>query len=427
MVPLFWVSVGLVFYVYIGYAALLSLCARLAARLRARSDRREADHKRSRDGSVERLDETLPGLSIVIAARNEGFRLAARLNNLLSIDYPASKRQIIVVLDGSTDNSTDVLERYLDTVDVVAVPAGGKATALNAGVSIACNDILVFADARQQFATDALRELVSPFRDESIGGVTGELLLDAEAMLFANRRKKEDRRAGPRNVPDRRQGRASSISDGVGLYWRYEKALRRMESAVGSTLGATGAIYAIRRSLWRDLPPDTILDDVLVPMRVVMSGSRVVFNDRAVAFDRAAPDAEAELRRKVRTLSGNYQLLRLEPRLLSPSTNPVWLQFVSHKLGRLVVPYALLTMFASSLALSQRPFYLWMLSGQVGFYLLAACGAYLETKERAGSAHRPPRGVSACPSEREGVRSKEREGLAQPTDSRPASARARVA
>jgi cellulose synthase/poly-beta-1,6-N-acetylglucosamine synthase-like glycosyltransferase len=413
MVLLFWMSVGLVFYVYIGYPAVLVVCTRVAALLRERFDRGGRDHQRSRDSSVERSDQMLPGISIVIAARNEGFRLAARLNNLLATDYPAPKRQIIVALDGSTDNSTDVLERYFDTVDVIAVPAGGKASALNAGVSIACHEILVFADARQQFAKDALRELVSPFRDENIGGVTGELLLDAEAMLFANRRRKHDRRAGPRTVPDRREARESSISDGVGLYWRYEKALRRMESAVGSTLGATGAIYAIRKSLWRDLPADTILDDVLVPMRVVLSGSRVVFNDRALAFDRATPDAEAELRRKVRTLGGNYQLLRLEPRLLSPWTNPVWVQFLSHKLGRLAVPYALTAMFASSLALSARPLYLWSLTAQVGFYLLAGCGAYLETKEAKARA------AAADGSERK--TSVERK------DSPPARARVRVA
>src|SRR5581483_6052911 len=125
--------------------------------------------------------------------------------------------------------------------------------------------------------------------------------------------------------------------EGVGIYWRYEKELRRMESAMASTLGATGAIYAIRRSLWQPLPAQTILDDVLTPMRVVLQGLRVVFNERAHAFDRAAADADAEARRKVRTLAGNYQILALEPRLLVPIVNRVWLQYLSHKLGRLAV------------------------------------------------------------------------------------------
>src|SRR5205085_4879135 len=115
--------------------------------------------------------------------------------------------------------------------------------------------------------------------------------------------------------------------------------MRRLESRIWSTLGATGAIYAVRRALYRPLPADTILDDVLTPMRVALAGYRVVFTDRARAYDRAAVDADAEARRKVRTLAGNYQILALEPRLLVPAVNPVWLQYVSHKVGRLLVPY----------------------------------------------------------------------------------------
>src|SRR5262249_21769972 len=139
--------------------------------------------------------------------------------------------------------------------------------------------------------------------------------------------------AADRRRAERRRTIQSTIADGVGLYWRYEKAIRRAESAVGSTLGATGAIYAMRRALWTPLPLDTILDDVLAPMRAVLAGYRVVFNDRARAFDRTAPDADAEARRKIRTLAGNYQILRLEPRLLLPWRNPVWFQYVSHKIG----------------------------------------------------------------------------------------------
>jgi biofilm PGA synthesis N-glycosyltransferase PgaC len=228
------------------------------------------------------------------------------------------------------------------------------------------------------FARDALKQLTDPFADPAIGGVTGELVLDVESKPFANRRNAAERRSTARKPVDRRQRVPSTIDDGVGLYWRYEKALRRREGIVGSTLGATGAIYAIRRALWQPLPAATILDDVLAPMRVVLAGFRVVFNERALAFDRAALDAEAELRRKVRTLAGNFQILRLEPRLLLPWRNPVWLQYVSHKLGRLMVPYALLTIFATSIVLSGTRFYLIALVIQVAFYLLAGYGAFLE-------------------------------------------------
>ena len=200
------------------------------------------------------------------------------------------------------------------------MPAGGKPLALNAGVEAATGDILVFADARQQFCPDALVELAANFDDRRVGGVTGELMLDCE---------------GTESIE-------STIGDGIGLYWKYEKWLRRKESAVWSTLGATGAIYALRRRLWTPLPADALLDDVLAPMRAVMAGYRVVFEERARAFDRTSPDAAAEARRKTRTLAGNYQILAQEPRLLVPILNPVWLQYVSHKIGRLLVPWCLL-------------------------------------------------------------------------------------
>ena len=381
MVVVFWCSVAVVVYVYLGYPVLLSLGLRVRAgrsRTSARLDERSTG-------------ETVPGVSIVIAARNEAARLGPRIENLLSLDYPADRRQIIVVSDGSTDATPDVLGGYAGVVDAVTVPAGGKALALNAGVARATFDLLVFADARQAFASDALRELVAPFDNPSVGAVTGELLLDAESPCrrlgrerrAAGHRPEARTQAGDGRIAERRVTARSTIADGVGLYWRYEKQLRRMESAVDSTLDATGAIYAMRRSLFTPLPADTVLDDVLTPMRVVLSGSRVVFNERARAFDRASADADAEVRRKIRTLAGNYQILALEPRLLLPWRNRVWWQYASHKLARLVVPYALLTAFASSLALATvHVFYLLALAVQVGLYLLAGCGAVIEHRER---------------------------------------------
>jgi cellulose synthase/poly-beta-1,6-N-acetylglucosamine synthase-like glycosyltransferase len=167
------------------------------------------------------------------------------------------------------------------------------------------------------------------------------------------------------------------------MYWRFEKRIRQLESTVGSTVGATGAIYAMRRSLWRPLPPGTILDDVLVPMRCVLAGYRTVFNGRALAFDRVAPDADAEGRRKRRTLAGNYQILALEPALLAPWRNPVWLQYVSHKVGRLLVPYALVGLMASSIVLAEQSVvYAAALGFQCGFYLLAGYGAWLDLAGR---------------------------------------------
>jgi poly-beta-1,6-N-acetyl-D-glucosamine synthase len=339
MRPTFWIAAAIVLYVYAGYPALLAAWTRL----RGRPWRADAAPR-------------LPPVSIILAARNEGPQLAGRLDNLLALDYPRQLREIVVVSDGSDDATPRVLGAYSTTVRAIEVPRAGKAAALNAGVAAARHEILVFTDARQRFALDALRHLVEPFADPGVAGVTGELLIDDDAA-----------RAGE-----------STVAEGVGLYWRYEKWLRQRESEVGSTLGATGAIWALRRAAWRPLPPGTLLDDVLAPMRAVLDGCRVVFAPRARAYDRSSPDAATERRRKIRTLAGNYQLLRLEPRLLLPVVNPVWLQFVSHKLGRLVVPYALAALLVSSAVLAPTgAVYGAALTLQVFFYVLAAHGAVI--------------------------------------------------
>jgi cellulose synthase/poly-beta-1,6-N-acetylglucosamine synthase-like glycosyltransferase len=295
-------------------------------------------------------------VSIVIAARNEARRLPARVGNLLALPY-TGEREIIVVSDGSTDGTAVALAPWRNRVRLIQLPPSGKAAALNAGVAAAVHDIVVFADARQVFEPAALAKLVAPFADPKVGGVTGELMLIV--------------------------GDGPGIGEGLGLYWRYEKWIRRNESAIHSTLGATGAIYALRRSLWQPLPPATLVDDVLAPMRAVLAGSRVVFEPEARAYDRVTTDAATEWRRKVRTLAGNYQIIAQEPRLLVPGLNPVWWQYVSHKVGRLVVPYALVVLLVTSVALAgEAPIYAGSLAGFLVVAALALSG-WLKIRARA--------------------------------------------
>jgi cellulose synthase/poly-beta-1,6-N-acetylglucosamine synthase-like glycosyltransferase len=372
MRAVFWISAAVIAYVYVGYPILLDTWARFRTRAR-----RLPTRATSRD---------LEGISIVIAAKNEAGRLPGRIRNLLALDYPPHLRQIVVVSDGSTDDTASVLACF-DEVELVEIAPGGKAAALNAGVARARFDILVFADTRQTFTIGALRALTRPFADSQVGGVTGELVLGTEAP---GRRSGVDRRGqrgfstepvDRRGGVDRRSHVDSAVAEGLGLYWRYEKGLRRRESVVGSTLGATGAIYALRRSLWHPLPEGTLLDDVLAPMRAVLAGRRLVFEPEALAFDSSPADSDREIQRKVRTLAGNFQILWLEPRLLIPFVNPVWPQYMSHKVGRLVVPYALLALMAASTALAGRhPVYTAALSVQCVFYLLGLYGAWLEKR-----------------------------------------------
>jgi poly-beta-1,6-N-acetyl-D-glucosamine synthase len=356
----FWASLALVAYVYAGYPLVLALWSRVRGRpLRA--------------GAAD-----LPRVSIVLAVRNEAARLSERLENLLALDYPSDCLEIVVVSDGSTDRTREVVaawsraERAAGTtppVRFVEIGPGGKAAALNAGVAAARHDVLVFADARQRFARDAVRKLVAPLADSEVGGVSGELVLDCETGLTD-----------------------STVRDGVGAYWRYEKWLRARESAIDSTLGATGAIYALRRTCWHPLPDGTILDDVLAPMRAVLDGWRVVFEPTARAFDVTAPTAVAESRRKTRTLAGNYQLVALEPRLLVPGVNRVWVQYVSHKIGRLLVPWALFAVLVATVMLAgSSPVYMIAAGAQALFYGMALYGAYLERRGDVRPATAGPR------------------------------------
>ena len=332
---IFWLSLSFVFYVYAGYPVLLALLRRFIAR-----------------PVKKRYWE--PDVSIVIAAYNERQIIEKKLQNCLALDYPRRKLQIIVSLDGSTDGSQFLVWQYAARgVELVySKEHRGKAAALNSAVGRARGEIVVFADARQTFARSAIRELVANFSDERVGAVSGELLL-----------------------MDNSQEEATSD---VGLYWRYEKAIRSLESEIRSVPGATGAIYAVRRHLYRDLPEDTLLDDVLVPLRIVLGGKRAVFDPEAKAYDVVACCPAAEYGRKVRTLAGNYQLLAHAPELLLPWRNPIFFQFVSHKVGRLLVPYALIALAVTN-AFMLHGMYTVTFSLQAVWYLFAAAG-YLTSR-----------------------------------------------
>ena len=345
MTVLFWISALIVAYVYVGYPCLLAVWARIVDR---------------RPRPVPFANGAWPSISIIVAARNEAARLPARVENLLEQEYPG-RREIIVVSDGSTDGPSAALARFGSAIHLIELPPGGKPLALNAGVNASSGDVLVFADARQRFAPGTLMALLRNYSDPGVGGVTGELVLDCEDAPRAD----------------------SSVGEGIGLYWKYEKWLRRSESRVWSTLGATGAIYSMRRWCWRPLPAGTLLDDVLAPMRAVLNGCRIVFEEAAVAYDRASADAAAESRRKTRTLAGNYQILAQEPRLLVPFVNPVWLQYMSHKVGRLVVPWALAVLLVTSMVLAPIDIlYAVAMAAQGIFYGWALAEVLFRARER---------------------------------------------
>jgi cellulose synthase/poly-beta-1,6-N-acetylglucosamine synthase-like glycosyltransferase len=342
----FWGAFLLLAYTYVGYPAVMWLRARVRPR-----PWRSAD--------------VLPTVTIVVVAYNEAARIERRLQNLLGLDYPSSRFDILVASDGSTD-STPARARAVDPrrVTVVAFDKRrGKPAVLDDVVPRAKGEIVVLADARQHFERRALKALVAPFADSGVGAVSGELML-----------------ISVRSVPG---------ADGAGLYWRYEKAIRRAESLVGSTVGATGAIYAIRRRLFEQIPEDTLLDDVLIPVHIARRGYRVVLVSEARAWDRVMPVSH-EFARKVRTIAGNFQLLARERWLLSPFQNPLWFQTVSHKALRLLGPALLATVFFASVPLATQPLYAAVLAGQIVCYGAATAGWIIQRSGRSPRWLTPP-------------------------------------
>jgi cellulose synthase/poly-beta-1,6-N-acetylglucosamine synthase-like glycosyltransferase len=324
---IFWGSTSLIAYTYFGYAGWLWV------------------RRRWRRQQVKR-GPYAPFVSIVIVVRNEERVLERKLENLRTLDYPAELMQLVVVSDGSTDRTEAILREHASDPRVNVVLnqlSRGKASGLNDGLELAQGDIVVFTDARQKIEPGAVRLMLENFADPQVGCVSGELMLG--------------------------DAKTGETGEGLGLYWQVEKRIRELESASGSVVGATGAFYAIRRNLLVPLPAETILDDVYLPMHVVRQGFRVVFDGRAQAWDSADPGVEAEFKRKVRTLSGNYQLLQLAPWLLTGS-NPIRFEFVSHKLLRLAVPFALAGILVASLIL-RAPVYRIALALQTVLYGLS--------------------------------------------------------
>jgi cellulose synthase/poly-beta-1,6-N-acetylglucosamine synthase-like glycosyltransferase len=324
----FWVSAMMIAYAYVGYPLLLWVRSWWSPR------------------PVMRGTAT-PAVSAVMVVRNEEAVIGQKLRNLLTLEYPPEQLEVVVVSDGSTDGTVALLAEFQKNDSrvrtVVKAESRGKAAGLNDAIAAARGDVLLFTDARQPIEPEALRLLIENFSDPEVGAASGELMLGDPASGETGR--------------------------GMGLYWRIEKKIRELESASGSVAGATGAIYCARRELLDPLPEGTILDDVLLPMQVVRRGSRVIFDSRARAWDSPDLGSSREFARKVRTLSGNYQLLQLAPWLLG-SANAIRFEFISHKLSRLVVPFALVALLVASLFLS-APFYRIALFAQLAFYGLS--------------------------------------------------------
>jgi biofilm PGA synthesis N-glycosyltransferase PgaC len=330
VIALFLLSVGFCAYTLFAYPLLLGILARWKAR---------PVRKAAWPATV----------SVILPVHNGERWMAAKLESILALHYPAELVEILVVSDGSTDSTETIVRRFTDRakIEFLAVPKGGKAAALNTALERGTGEILFFTDVRQELHKDSLANLVACFADPQVGVVSGELII--------------------------RDGTGHE-EESVGLYWKYEKWIRRQLSRLDSMPGATGCIYAMRRELASPLPEGTLNDDMYLPLGAFFEGFRVIMDESALAFDYPTPLA-AEFRRKVRTLAGVYQIVGSYPALLGPG-NRMWIHFVSHKLARLFMPWAMIVAAVASFGLP-APWRFWVIGVQAFAYTLALADAWL--------------------------------------------------
>ncbi|RMF53057.1 MAG: glycosyltransferase family 2 protein [Chloroflexota bacterium] len=347
---LFWLSASALFWTYFGYPLLMALRATLAAR------------------PIQQDESYLPSVTLLIPAHNEADVIRDKLENALSLDYPTDQLQIIVVDDGSTDGTTEIVRAFEDRgVQLIRQPErSGKMAAVNRGFEAATGELVVLSDASPIYAPNALRLLARNFADPSVGVVVGALRLwDAQ----------------------------NAVAKPAGLYWQYESALRRWESLTGSTVAVHGNMFAVRRGLYRPLRRYTINDEFSIAMEVMRQGYRVVYEPHAVSYDIASATMSDEFKRRARINAGRFQALFSAGYLRAPTLDLTF-RLISHKLLRPLTPIfmlvtlisAFLLMILSALNLD-RAFWFWLLAffAQDAFYMLAYAG-YLA--ERNGRSHK---------------------------------------
>jgi cellulose synthase/poly-beta-1,6-N-acetylglucosamine synthase-like glycosyltransferase len=296
-----------------------------------------------------------PSVSLIIAAYNEAQSIGAKLHNILSLEYPRDCLEVIIASDGSTDGTTAIVEQYKeDRVKLLSLARVGKAGALNAAVNASRGEILVFSDANSMYMPDAVQELVRPFRDPKVGGVAGNQIYKTAVS-----------------------GGASI--DGERAYWNFDRMLKQFQSKSGNTLAATGAIYAIRRSLFRPIP-DGVSDDLFTSTGVIAQGYRLVFAPEAIAYEPVAATSKAEFGRKVRVIIRSWKAFMFRRDLLNPFRYKFYaVQLFSHKIMRYLVVFPLLMLFLVSPFLWKSGFLYQMATiGQVVFYGCALSGWLLK-------------------------------------------------
>ncbi len=332
MIYFFWVLILISAYTYIGYPILLTLIACVFTRKIAKG-------------------QTYPHISLIIAAHNEEKDIARKIEDSLALDYPQDKYEIIVVSDGAEDKTNEIVMSYQDKgVKLVALSERkGKTSAQNEAVKAALGDILIFSDATTVFQKDTIKQMVSNFADNKIGGVGAEL-------VYVNRNN-------------------TAVGEGTGLYWKYEKFLRKKESDISSLIGVSGCAYAIRKDLYENID-SSLISDFVVAQMIYSKGKRVVFEPEAIVFEETNSEIKDEFKMRVRVATRSLYGLWYMKKLLNPFKYRMYaIQLISHKVLRYLMPvFLILLFFTNQLLLGRGIGYQLFFGAQVLFYLSAMIG-----------------------------------------------------
>jgi cellulose synthase/poly-beta-1,6-N-acetylglucosamine synthase-like glycosyltransferase len=348
----FWICAFLVFYTYLGYGMLLWLLVKLKHIVRGKAERM----------ALPTNDAELPVVTFMVCAYNEQDIVDMKMKDIYQLDYPKDKLHITWVTDGSSDDTNNCLKAYPDVEIIFTPERKGKTAALNHGLSMVKSEITVMTDANTMVNKGAIKEIVRLMQDPKVACVAGE-----------------------KRVMARHEGQAAA--EGEGLYWKYESALKHMDSELYSAMGAAGELNAIRTALYEPMPENALLDDFVMSMEMVDKGYKIAYTHDAYAMEYGSDDLQEESKRKRRIAAGGLQSSWWLRRMMNPFRKPiVAFQFVSHRVLRWsITPFALMALIPLNVALVMMKagtIYTasWIL--QILFYLSAFLGYLLEQKGR---------------------------------------------
>jgi cellulose synthase/poly-beta-1,6-N-acetylglucosamine synthase-like glycosyltransferase len=346
---IFWISLFVVFYTFAGYGILLYLIIRIKRIFKGKPS------------LISPIPGLLPCCTLVVAAYNEEAFIEEKIKNCLQLKYPKGKLKFVFVTDGSTDRTAGIIEGYPQIKLLHQSRRSGKIAAVHRAMAHVDTEVVVFTDANTFLNPEALTNICRHYLDKTVGAIAGEKRVEVDEN-------------------------ADASSAGEGFYWKYESALKKWDSELYSVVGAAGELFSVRRSLYEDVPDDTVLDDFMISMLIAAKGYRIVYEPAAYAIETGSENVAEELKRKIRIAAGGIQSIVRLKGLFNPFKYPVLsFQYISHRVLRwTVTPFLLILVFFLNVILSVQPgeaLFKIILVAQVFFYLLAISGMIMEKRK----------------------------------------------